>query len=132
MILAINSASEKVSIAIYQPGKIESEVSWESYRTQSREILPEIDKLFKKNNCALCDLTCIYVNSGPGSFTGLRVGISIANSIGYSLNIPVYGIKNKNSGAGALELVKRKHNISSYKIKKFLKPILPYYNSPLK
>lgn len=55
--------------------------------------LPLIDKLIKEHNLTLKDLTGIEVNQGPGSFTGLRVGITIANTLGYLLQIPVNGKK---------------------------------------
>lgn len=57
----------------------------------SRKLLPFIDEVLKKNGKTVKDLTEIEVNVGPGSFTGLRVGVSVANTLGWSLNIPVNG-----------------------------------------
>jgi len=54
-------------------------------------VLNLIDKIIAKHNLNLKEITEIKVNNGPGSFTGLRAGISIANALGYSLNIPVNG-----------------------------------------
>ncbi len=56
-------------------------------------VLPLIDKLLKKHKRKLYDITSIEVNTGPGSFTGLRVGISIANALGFVLKIPINGEK---------------------------------------
>ena len=56
-------------------------------------VLPMIEKLFKQNSINLKDINRIRVNTGPGSFTGLRVGISIANSLGFFLRIPINGKK---------------------------------------
>lgn len=59
----------------------------------SQVVLPMFEKLLKNKSCNLTDLTEIEVNPGPGSFTGLRVGVSIANALGYALKIPVNGKK---------------------------------------
>lgn len=56
-------------------------------------VLPLIEKLLEKEKLTLHDLDAIEVNPGPGSFTGIRVGISIANALGFALNILVNGTK---------------------------------------
>ena len=58
---------------------------------KAQVVLPLIETLLKIHKLALKDLTEIQVNPGPGSFTGLRVGIAIANTLGFLLNIPVNG-----------------------------------------
>ena len=50
-----------------------------------------IDRVLKDNNVNLNDITSIKVNPGPGSFTGTRVGVTIANTLAQSLNIPING-----------------------------------------
>ncbi|MBI5465104.1 tRNA (adenosine(37)-N6)-threonylcarbamoyltransferase complex dimerization subunit type 1 TsaB [Candidatus Gottesmanbacteria bacterium] len=67
---------------------------------KSQNLLPLIDKILKKhkqsfssNKVKLEDLTGIEVNTGPGSFTGLRVGVAVANTLGWILGIPVNGKK---------------------------------------
>lgn len=59
----------------------------------SQILLPLIDQLLRKNNLDYKDLTKIEVETGPGSFTGLRVGISVANALAFALSIPVNGKK---------------------------------------
>lgn len=60
--------------------------------SKKREVVLElIQKLIKKNKISLKDLNGIEINPGPGSFTGIRVGISIANALSFALNIPVNG-----------------------------------------
>ncbi len=61
----------------------------------SQVLLPMIQKLLKKTKLTLDDLTEIKVNPGPGSFTGTRVGVSIANILGFALKIPVNGKRGK-------------------------------------
>lgn len=60
---------------------------------QSQNVLQLIDKLLKEKKFKLKDIKEIEVKTGPGSFTGLRVGISVANALGFALNIPVNGKK---------------------------------------
>ncbi len=62
---------------------------------RSQVALILIDKLLKKNNLKPQDVDEISVNSGPGSFTGTRVGVSIANALGFGLDIKVNGSKIK-------------------------------------
>jgi tRNA threonylcarbamoyladenosine biosynthesis protein TsaB len=56
-------------------------------------VLPLAQELLQENHLQLEDLTDIKVNVGPGSFTGLRVGVAIANTLGYVLQVPVNGKK---------------------------------------
>jgi tRNA threonylcarbamoyladenosine biosynthesis protein TsaB len=62
-----------------------------SNRTQM--ILPMIDKILKKHAIELKNISAIEVNVGPGSYTGLRVGLSIANALSFALKIPINGKK---------------------------------------
>ena len=55
--------------------------------------MPLIEKLLKKHGLEYKDLKRIGVETGPGSFTGLKVGVSVANALGFSLGIPVNGKK---------------------------------------
>ena len=60
---------------------------------KAQAVLPMIEKILQQNSISLKDINQIRVNTGPGSFTGLRVGISIANTLGFFLRIPVNGKK---------------------------------------
>lgn len=57
--------------------------------TLSSKIMPIIDEAFKKTNLKINDIDKIFIVNGPGSFTGIRVGVTIAKVIGWSLNIPL-------------------------------------------
>ena|SRR6266700_984074 len=60
---------------------------------KAQVVLPLLEKLLKEHNLSLKNLTAIEVNPGPGSFTGIRVGLSIANTLGFLLNVSVNGGK---------------------------------------
>ena len=62
------------------------------YESPSKQdVVAVIDELLKKQNKSLADVTAIKVNTGPGAFTSLRVGVAIANALGYALKVPVNG-----------------------------------------
>jgi tRNA threonylcarbamoyladenosine biosynthesis protein TsaB len=52
-------------------------------------VLPMMDRILKKHSLKLRDISAIQVNPGPGSYTGLRVGIAIANALAFVLKVPV-------------------------------------------
>lgn len=87
MLFIDTSSSEKIIVGL-DDDRFETEARQE----KSQKLLPFINEILKKRKKTLEDLTGIEVATGPGSFTGLRVGISVANALGWSLDIPVNGI----------------------------------------
>lgn len=65
---------------------------------KAQAVLPTIEKLLKKSKLTLQDLHEIKVNTGPGSYTGIRVGLSVANALAYVLGITVNGKKMETEG----------------------------------
>lgn len=89
MILSIDTSdSKKVVIALSVNGKEDVFEAIPDHR-KSQAVLPMIDTLLARHNAAIQEITAIKVHTGPGSFTGLRVGIAIANTLGYLLQVPV-------------------------------------------
>lgn len=83
--LFIDTSSNKKTII-----KLNDEQLIENSRMQhSQVVLPMIERLLKKQKTKFSDITEIEVFEGPGSFTGLRVGVAIANALGFALKIPV-------------------------------------------
>lgn len=72
-------------------GLDEKRFSTSSREEKSQKLLPFIDEVLKKEGKSVKDITEIEVNTGPGSFTGLRVGVSVANTLGWALGVPVNG-----------------------------------------
>lgn len=69
----------------------EEEFKCEARKEKSQKLLGFIEETLKRKKKTFKDLNEIVVNTGPGSFTGLRVGVSVAQALGYALNIPVNG-----------------------------------------
>ncbi len=94
MELWINTKDKKViSVVLKKEGKIVDELA-DHNEYGSQVLLPLITKILKKNKLEFKDLKGgIEVETGPGSFTGLKVGVSVANALGFALKIPVNGKK---------------------------------------
>lgn len=93
MILMINTQDQRsVEVSLKKDKEVINSLS-EKNEYGSQVLLPLIMKLLKTENCNLKTLKGIEVETGPGSFTGIRVGVSVANALGFSLNIPVNGKK---------------------------------------
>ena len=86
------SAVDTARIALEIDGKRYEKTS-ESKIMKSQMVLPMIEEILAEHTVKLTDITAITVAAGPGSFTGLRVGATVANILGYLLGIPVNGKK---------------------------------------
>lgn len=82
------SSNQKIILSVEADGKKDTSAQNSTF-LKSEVALPAIEKLIKKNNLNIEDIDAVEVNKGPGSFTGLRVGIAIANALGFLLKIPV-------------------------------------------
>ena len=80
------SDSEKIIV-----GLDNKRIASSAREEKSQKLLQFIDELLKIEDRDIKDITEIEVNTGPGSFTGLRIGVSVANAIGWVLGIPVNG-----------------------------------------
>ena len=96
MILKIDTTkTEKITVELEDKKSLLKDEVFEKQKMGSQVLLPLIVKILKKNKIDFKDLTGIVVNTGPGSFTGTRVGVTVANVLGYALNLPVNGKKGK-------------------------------------
>lgn len=93
MILIIDTKDRNtVKVSLKDKGKVVKSLSEEN-QFGSQVLLPLIEKILKEQKIDYKDLKGIEVEKGPGSFTGLKVGASVANALGFSLGIPVNGKK---------------------------------------
>lgn len=89
MILWINTADrKKIEVALKKGGEVLKTKSAEN-DFGSQVLLNLITEILKENNLEFSDLSEIEIEKGPGSYTGLKVGASVANALGFALNIPV-------------------------------------------
>lgn len=88
MILFIDTHDELITIAIKNKDDLFIKTQ-ESEYSHSIYTMPIIESLFKENNLNVKDLEKIIVINGPGSFTGIRIGLAIAKTIAYALNIKI-------------------------------------------
>ena len=86
-LLAIETSSDLCSVALACDGGI-LDVVIEELRGHSRHPLPAIDRLLAEAGLALGRLDAIVVSDGPGSFTGLRIGIGVAQGLAYGADLP--------------------------------------------
>lgn len=87
--LYIDTSSSYLYTAIVENGKLLSEIKEEFGQSLSEVALPKIASIFEKTNLEAKDINKIIVVDGPGSFTGIRIGITIAKVYAWSLNIPI-------------------------------------------
>lgn len=87
-ILAIDTAAQTCSAALLYQGQVTQLFSAEP-RTHTRKLLPMVDELLTAANCELSALDAIAFTAGPGSFTGLRIGLGVVQGLAFGANLPV-------------------------------------------
>jgi tRNA threonylcarbamoyladenosine biosynthesis protein TsaB len=91
LLLAVDTSTEMAGLALYNGQRV-SELVWHSGRNQTTGLLEQIQYILRLNRLTLADVGAIGVATGPGTFNGLRVGLSVAKGLGYGRSIPVYGV----------------------------------------
>ncbi|MFA7243810.1 MAG: tRNA (adenosine(37)-N6)-threonylcarbamoyltransferase complex dimerization subunit type 1 TsaB [Patescibacteria group bacterium] len=128
MILFTDTTSDQTIIALFCKKdfvKID-EIKFESKGMQSELLIFSIDKLLKKHAISKQDIEIIMAVPGPGSYTGLRIGLATLNSMAFALNIPIVGVE---SPGGKKEIISA---FSQIKGSIFDCPVLPKYKYPPK
>jgi tRNA threonylcarbamoyl adenosine modification protein YeaZ len=93
VILAIDGASTDLSIALADAGgEAIGDDSWTSAQRQSAELLPRILDLLASAGRNLAEVTGLAIGTGPGSFTGLRVALSLGKGLAFALERPIVGV----------------------------------------
>ncbi len=90
MFLSLDTFSENLGIALFYEGKLIYHISIYKFKPFSEFLVKKLDDIFKELSLDKRKIKKVIVNKGPGSYTGLRVGVSIGKSIAYSLKIPIY------------------------------------------
>lgn len=91
-ILAIETATLVSSVALATEDKLLAEITLQTKKTHSELLMPHIAKILAMAGAKKADLKAIAVSIGPGSFTGLRIGLATAKALAYALKIPIVGV----------------------------------------
>lgn len=93
LLLALDTATRHPTLALAEPdGGVVGESQWESQHRHGEELLQRLEALLAHASAKPRDLAGVIVGIGPGSFTGLRIGLATAKTIAYSLDVPVVGV----------------------------------------
>ena len=92
MQLAIDTSTDTASLALVQDSEVLAELTWRCGQNHSTQLLPHLVHLLNQGNLNIQSTSGIIVARGPGSFNGLRVGISTAKGLAFSLGVPIVGI----------------------------------------
>ena len=108
-ILAIDTATQVSSVAVASRERLAAELTMQARLTHSETLMPHIEQVLKMAGCQKEELEGIAVSIGPGSFTGLRIGLATAKAMAYALKLPLVGV-------GALEALACHYPVSGLRI----------------
>lgn len=92
LILSIETSGAACSVALSQGGSLVATVTIDDGNRQSSMLVPAVESLFRKCSKQMSDCDAVAVSSGPGSYTGLRVGVSTAKGLCYGLKCPLIAV----------------------------------------
>lgn len=90
--LAIDTATMSMSLALMEDDRCVAEVTTNTKIKHSTQLLPLLETLFQTVSWQATQLDAIIVTRGPGSYTGLRIGVTTAKTLAWTLNIPLYSV----------------------------------------
>ena len=92
MELCIDTSTRYASIGCSDGGELLQELTWHSQRNHSVELAPAVETLLARQKISVKDLEAVFVAKGPGAFSALRVGMSLAKSLSVGAEIPIVGV----------------------------------------
>jgi len=92
MLLALDTSTRTASVALYDGTQVLAETSWTSRDYHTSEMAPVIQQALERTGMAQANLQALGVAIGPGSFTGLRIGLALAKGMALAKRIPLIGI----------------------------------------
>lgn len=100
--LAIDTSTEVLALALGDGEEVLAELGIDAGRSHLEMLLPAVQDLLDSNGMAIGDLTAIVTGTGPGTFSGLRVGIATARALAQSLELPLFGYSSLEALANGL------------------------------
>lgn len=98
-LLAIDTSATAASVCLAQEGKILGEFFTNTSLTHSQTLVPMIDQVLKTTQTDINELSYLAINAGPGSFTGVRIGVAAAKGIAFAKNLPCVSVSTLESMA---------------------------------
>ncbi|MAS37934.1 MAG: tRNA (adenosine(37)-N6)-threonylcarbamoyltransferase complex dimerization subunit type 1 TsaB [Anaerolineaceae bacterium] len=92
MLLAIDTATRLMSLALHDGHQLLAEQTWYTANNHTAELAPAVVDLLARCEVAVTDLTAMGVSVGPGSFTGLRIGVALAKGMAAAQHLPLVGV----------------------------------------
>ncbi len=92
MILAIDTATRSASLAVYDGSVVRAEYSWDTADHHTVELMPRIVDMLHQIDAPIEQVTGLGVSIGPGSFTGVRVGVAAAKGLAIARDLPIVGV----------------------------------------
>jgi tRNA threonylcarbamoyladenosine biosynthesis protein TsaB len=92
LLLAIDTATRFAGLALYDGTVVRSEAMWQSHESHSVELMPALVRMLEQQGVDVEALAAVAVALGPGSFTGLRIGLSVAKGLAQAQSIPIFGV----------------------------------------
>jgi tRNA threonylcarbamoyladenosine biosynthesis protein TsaB len=106
LLLAIDTSTRLASVALFDD-RLLAEVTWIAGTDHSQQLLPGVQSALDSLGHTITDVTAVGVAIGPGSFNGLRVGVSTAKAIALAAALPIVGVETLRATAYALRLTER-------------------------
>jgi len=106
--VAIRTDKPVAEILLLKDQKILDKIKWHAHRELSDTIYDKLEEILANAKLTVREIDTVIVYKGPGSFTGLRIGVTVANGLAYSLGVPVVGISDtdwSDCNAQVLDLV---------------------------
>ncbi|WP_294909888.1 tRNA (adenosine(37)-N6)-threonylcarbamoyltransferase complex dimerization subunit type 1 TsaB [uncultured Ruminococcus sp.] len=98
-ILAVDTSATAASVAVAEENKLIGEFSINTALTHSQTLIPMIDELLNNTGLSVNDINVVAVNAGPGSFTGVRIGVAAVKGIAFPKNLPCVSVSTLESMA---------------------------------
>lgn len=89
IILALRTDKPQAELYVFANGQQLTTIRWQAHLKLAETLNSKIEEILNKSSISYRDLQGVAIFKGPGSFTGLRIGVSVANALAYSLDIPV-------------------------------------------
>jgi len=90
--ILVDSSFRDLAVGIANNDKIIDQISYEAWQKQSELLIPELDNLLKRNRIERSDISSVMVSYGPGSYTGVRIALTVAKVMAFALDIPLYAV----------------------------------------